>query len=322
MFFETFEMNRTILQIVSFAIAGASSAVLAASSVNSFDAPAAGPAPTNAATAAPAAKPRNNWNAGATGTARPEREELLGCLLTPNAEAEVGSQVIGVLAHVLVERGDHVKKGQAIAQLEDGVERASADAASQRFENRAEIAAAKAAYEFAQRKADRARELVDKQFISPQALEQADSEAKVAAMRYAQAQEQRVVARQDMSVARAQLGLRTISSPISGVVVDRYMSAGERVEQKPIVKLAQIDPLRVEVVAPATRFNSIKIGTLATVTPELKDVGAMNAHVIQVDAVIDAASNTFRVRLEMPNPRGEIPSGLRCKIAFSNPVSH
>ena len=58
-------------------------------------------------------------------------------------------------------------------------------------------------------------------------------------MRYAQAQEQRAVAREDMSVARAQLGLRTISSPISGVVVDRYMSAGERVEQKPIIKIAQ-----------------------------------------------------------------------------------
>jgi len=89
------------------------------------------------------------------------------------------------------------------------------------------------------------------------------------------------------------------------------------VEPKPIIKIAQIDPLRVAVIAPASRFNSIKQGTQATVTPELKDVGAMNVHVIQVDAVINAASNTFRVRLEMPNPHGEIPPGLRCKIAFS-----
>jgi RND family efflux transporter MFP subunit len=277
--------------------------------------------PAATSTAAADAKTRAAWGSvsAAGSPARSNvREELLGCLLAPTAEAEIGSPVIGVLSRVLVERGDHVKKGQPIAQLMDDVERASADAASQRFENRAEIAAAKAAYEFAQKKADRARELVDKQFISPQALEQADSEAKVAAMRYAQAQEQRVVARQDMSVARAQLGLRTISSPISGVVVDRYMSAGERVEQKPIAKIAQIDPLRVEVVAPASRFNSIKPGSLATVTPDLKDTGAMSARVTQVDGVIDAASNTFRVRLELPNPRGAIPSGLRCKIAFSD----
>ena len=67
-------------------------------------------------------------------------------------------------------------------------------------------------------------------------------------------------------------------------------------EQKPIIKIAQIDPLRVEVVAPASRFNSIKPGSQATVTQQLKDVGAMSALLTQVDAVIDAASNTFRVR--------------------------
>lgn len=242
----------------------------------------------------------------------------MGCLLTPNAEAEVGSPVIGVLSRVLVERGDRVKKGQAIAQLMDEVERASADAASQRFENRAEIAAAKSAYEFAQKKADRSRELLEKQFISPQALEKDDSEAKVAAMRYAQAQEQRVVARQELAVARAQLGLRTISSPISGIVVDRYMSAGERVEQKPILKVVQIDPLRVEVVAPASRFNSITVGSVARITPELAGSIEHAAKVVLVDPVIDAASNTFRVRLELPNPGYAIPSGLRCKVAFGN----
>lgn len=236
----------------------------------------------------------------------------------PTAEADVGSPVIGVLGKVLVDRGDKVKKGQALAQLVDEVERASEQAASQRFENRAEIAAAKSAWEFAQKKAERARDLFDKQFISAQALEQADSEARVAAMKYAQAQEQRVVARQDLAVARAQLNLRIISSPIAGVVVDRYLSPGERVEQKPIVKVAQIDPLRVEVVAPAHRFNTIKPGGSARVTPELGGTLEQNARIVLVDPVVDAASNTFRVRLELPNPGNTIPSGLRCKIRFSD----
>jgi cobalt-zinc-cadmium efflux system membrane fusion protein len=156
--------------------------------------------------------------------------------------------------------------------------------------------------------------LIDKQFISPQALELAKSAAKVTAMHWLKS---KTSWRGKICPSHTQLELRTISSPISGVAVDRYMSAGERVEPKPIIKIAQIDPLRVAVIAPASRFNSIKQGTQATVTPELKDVGAMNVHVIQVDAVINAASNTFRVRLEMPNPHGEIPPGLRCKIAFS-----
>ncbi|MFT3736519.1 MAG: efflux RND transporter periplasmic adaptor subunit [Rhodocyclaceae bacterium] len=248
---------------------------------------------------------------------RAAREELLGCLLMPAAEAEVGTPVTGVLGKVLVERGDRVKKGQAVAQLTDDVERASLAAATQRFDNRAEVAAAKSAYEFAQKKAERARELYEKQFISPQALDQAESEAKVAAMKYAQAQEMRVTAKQDVEVARAQLGLRTISSPINGVVVDRYLSPGERVEQKPILKIVQLDPLRVEVVAPANRFNSIRPGQLAKVLPDLAGMKEAPAAVVLVDPVIDAASNTFRVRLEMPNAGNTVPSGLRCKVAFN-----
>ena len=311
-------MNRilpTFVPILMSAVTGVACAAVTATS-------AAGPAPATSTPVSNAKVPAG-WSANSTtartassASSRGGREELLGCLLTPTAEADIGSPVIGVLSRVLVERGDRVRKGQAIAQLMDDVERASADAASQRFENRAEIAAAKSAYEFAQKKADRARELVDKQFISPQALEQADSEAKVAAMRYAQAQEQRVVARQEMAVAKAQLGLRTISSPIAGVVVDRYMSAGERVEQKPILKVVQIDPLRVEVVAPANRFNTIRPGSSALVTPDLTGSTEHTARVVLVDPVIDAASNTFRVRLELPNPGYTVPSGLRCKIVF------
>lgn len=251
------------------------------------------------------------WKAGGA-----TRADILGCLLTPNAEAELGSPVIGVLSKVTVDRGDAVKKGQALAQLVDDVERASVAAASQRFENRADVAAAKAAYEFAQKKAERSEELVAKNFISPQARDQAVSEARVAAMRYAQAQEQRVVAREEMGVARAQLGLRTIVAPFSGVVVERYLQAGARVEDKPILKLAQIDPLRVEVVAPAARFGLVKVGSNARVLPEMAGVQEIAAKVARVDAVIDAASNTFRIRLELPNAGGAIPSGLRCQVNF------
>jgi RND family efflux transporter MFP subunit len=306
-------MNRILTDLAAVALLISANAAMAA------PAPAAS-MPASTTPTASDAKARAAWSAGAptaTPSSRPSREELLGCLLMPTAEAEVGSSVIGVIGRTLVERGDKVKKGQAIAQLTDDVERASVDAASQRFENRAEIAAAKSAYEFAQKKADRARELVEQKFIAPQAVEQADSEAKVAAMRYAQAQEQRVVARQELAVARAQLGLRTITSPISGVVVDRYMSAGERVEQKPIFKVVQIDPLRVEVVAPASRFNTIRPGTTAMVTPDLAGSTEHAAKVVLIDPVIDAASNTFRVRLELPNPGNAIPSGLRCKINFT-----
>ena len=42
----------------------------------------------------------------------------------------------------------------------------------------------------------------------------------------------------------------------------------------------------------------------------------VTANVIVVDRVIDAASNSFRVRLELPNPDNALPPGLRCKLEF------
>lgn len=244
------------------------------------------------------------------------RSDILGCLLTPQAEVDVGSPVVGVLAKVLVDRGDTVKKGQLLAQLIDDVERAAVKSSAQRFENRADVAAAKAAYDFAQKKAENADELLAKQFISQQARDQAASEAKVAAMRYAQTQEQRIVAREDLAVANAQLGLRSITAPFNGVVVERYLQAGARIEDKPVIKLAQIDPLHAEVVVSASRFGSIRAGSQATLTPEMQGALAITTQVARVDAVVDAASNTFRVRLSVPNPGGKIPSGLRCQVSF------
>lgn len=252
----------------------------------------------------------------AASTAGRAREDVLGCLLMPMIQVEVGSPVIGVLTDIPVERGDHIKRGQAIAQLDAQLERASLNAATQRSKNSGDFAATQAAAEHAKRMADRAQELFNQHFISTTDRDKALAEAKIAAMRLQQANEQREVARREMAVAQAQLDLRTIVSPIDGVVADRYMSPGERVENKPILKLAQIDPLRVEVVVAARRFSDIKPGLEATVTPELASLTGLAARVTAVDAVIDAASNTFRVRLELPNPGNAIPSGLRCKIDF------
>jgi hypothetical protein len=36
--------------------------------------------------------------------------------------------------------------------------------------------------------------------------------------------------------------------------------------------------------------------------------------VTQVDGVIDAASNTFRMRLLLPNADGAVPAGARCRV--------
>jgi RND family efflux transporter MFP subunit len=242
--------------------------------------------------------------------------EPMGCLIQPFQEAEVGAQVVGILDRVMVERGDLVKKGQPLAMLNSEVERAATAAARLRAEATAELQAAASNHDFAQKKKVRTHDLYRQNFVSQQVKDQASTEADVAEMRLKQAREQMRQAHQELALAQAQLAQRTIRSPLSGVVVERYLHEGERVEEKPVVKVATVDPLRVEVIVPATHFNRIKQGMAASVKPEMADVELRNAKVVVVDRVIDAASNSFRVRLELPNPGNELPPGLRCKVEF------
>jgi multidrug efflux pump subunit AcrA (membrane-fusion protein) len=139
----------------------------------------------------------------------------------------------------------------------------------------------------------------------------------VAEQKLAQAREQKRVAKQELEFAHAQLGLRSIRAPFGGIVADRYVNVGERVEVKPMFRVAKVDPLRVEVIAPAAMFGSIRKGMAAQITPDLPNAPRLDAKVVLVDRLIDAASNTFRVRAELPNANGSVPSGLRCRAELA-----
>jgi membrane fusion protein, heavy metal efflux system len=247
----------------------------------------------------------------------PPLPESLGCLIAPSRSANIGSPVLGVLTSVKVERGDMVKKGQVLATLRADIERAQVDLAATRAQADAELQAAVRAHELAQKKRERTEDLYRKEFISAQALDQAVAEAQVAQARLGQVREQNRSAGKELGVATAQLGLRTIRSPIDGLVTDRFLAEGERVEERAILRVATIDPLHVEVVLPAALFGRVAVGQVATVRPDLAGLAALQGSVVLADRFIDAASNTFRARVALPNPGGLIPAGLRCKAQFA-----
>jgi RND family efflux transporter MFP subunit len=252
-----------------------------------------------------------SWGASAAPTP-------LRCVIEPDRAADIGSSVIGVVESVRVDRGDTVREGTLLAQLRANVERASVGAAEVRAQADADVQAALANYEFQRQKLARTEELMQKKFVSPQALDQVRAEASVAEQKLALAREQKRVARLELESAHAQLGLRAIRAPFSGVIADRYVNAGERVEVKPMFRLVKIDVLRVEIIAPAPLFGSVRKGMTAHVTPDLPNASQLEAKVVLVDKVIDAPSNTFRIRAELPNANSAVPSGLRCKAEFES----
>jgi RND family efflux transporter MFP subunit len=213
------------------------------------------------------------------------------CLVEPHTVVNVGSPVDGVLELVAVNRGDWVRKGQVLAQLQSGVEAAA-------------VKLSQAHVEYGRRKVERNEALYEKQLISAQDRDELVTEVHLR--------------EQELNKDQETLKLRTIISPIDGVVVERKLAPGEfiRSDKSVVLKLAQINPLNVEVIAPSRLFGSVRVGSAGRVNLAPFFPGSYQARVVVVDKVVDAASGTLGVRLELPNPDNKIPAGIKCRVTF------
>jgi RND family efflux transporter MFP subunit len=258
------------------------------------------------------------WLLGGAATALGGLSDL-SCLIKPYAVVAVGAPVDGLLETVTVDRGDLVKAGQVLATLEASLERAAVDVAKAKAEVEAATKSSQTRYEFSLRKLERAEEMLKTASIARQELDEARTEKTLSEISRIEAAEHRRIAQAEHEQATTALALRTVRSPISGVVLERYLSPGELTRQSPIVRLAQLDPLRVEVFAPLSWLGKIAKGMQARVDPEGPGAAPVTATVTAVNPVIDSASGQFRVRLEFPNPDHHIPAGLRCSVQFPSP---
>ena len=211
--------------------------------------------------------------------------EKIDCLIEPFSVVEVATSTSGVLQEVYVDRGSLVKEGEVIAELESGVEKANAQHAAAKLE-------------FHEKKFNRLKALYEQNVIAFNEMEEAQTEVELA--------------RHENQRALELLRMRTITSPFTGVVVEKYISPGELTDQQKVVKIAQLNPLKVEIIAPITIYGSVSPGMLANVWPEGPMPGPYEAEIDIVDKVIDAASGTFGISLLLANPDYKIPAGVRC----------
>jgi len=239
------------------------------------------------------------------------------CLIEPYVIADVGSSTQGIVSRLLADRGETVTRGQPIAQLESALEEASKKQALARSEMQGEIVTREADLELAQLDRKRFSDLFSKGLAPAQQRDEAVAREKIASAALKQATEQQELLSLELDRARRVLEQRTIKSPVDGVVVNQLVFAGELVFDNPVMTVAQLNPLRVEVVLPARLFGTINAGDLAHVDPEIEVAESLLASVDVVDPLLDSRSGTFGVRLLLPNDDLTIPAGQKCRVNFS-----
>ena len=238
------------------------------------------------------------------------------CMIEPHRVVNASTAVEGLLASVEVEKGGLVREGQVIATLDSTVERATLEQARARARQKAALEGREVKVQRSRKKYQRAVELSGQKFVSPDEIEELRSAADLAELELKAERENLELATLEVKRVEAALEQRSIRSPVTGVVVERLLSAGEFAQAQPILTLAQIDPLNVEVVLPTALYGKVKEGVSAEVLPEEPVGGVYAATVKMVERVIDAASGTFGVRLELPNPDFALPAGLECRVRF------
>lgn len=241
------------------------------------------------------------------------------CMIEARQEIEIRSPVEAVIDQVHVRRGDAVRKGQLLVTLASGPERASLALARSRAQMQGELKSAEARVDITQKKSQRADELFKQKFISENARDEARAELQLATEELRRVRETQQLNELEAKRASEVLAMRSIRSPLDGVVIEVMLKPGEFgaiTFKDPIMKLAEIDPLYVEVVLPVSQYGRVKPGQKAVVMPEAPVGGRYETTVKLVDKVLDAASGTFGVRLELPNRKTEIPAGVRCRVQF------
>lgn len=245
--------------------------------------------------------------------------QVFDCLMDPAEQIELGSPASGLLDEVLVGRGDVVEKGDVVARLSSAVEKSTVDLLNTRAQSTAVIEAQAEQLAMIEKRFERVSNLRERGLTTEETYDRVEGERIAAQSLLFQAELNREIAIKELVRAEVALSMRQITSPISGVVSEKVLSAGEYVSNDDhILKIVQLDPLKIEAFLSVSLYDQVAVGDTATVFPVAPLSGSYRATITAVDKVFDAASGTFVIVLELPNPDGALPAGHRCTLRFGD----
>lgn len=205
----------------------------------------------------------------------------------------IGSEVSGLVRRITFESGARVHEGQALVELDAGIERA-------------ELASARAQEELAGVNAARVRILAARGAVSPAQLDQAESELKV-------------VTAQVQSL-RAQLARKIVRAPFAGRLGIRAVNLGQYLMPgSPITKLENTAAVFVDFTLPQRRLADVSVGMPVRVRVEGTTSPLVEGAIAAVEPALDALTRAIRLRARVPNDDDRLRSGMFVSVAVVMP---
>jgi membrane fusion protein (multidrug efflux system) len=204
---------------------------------------------------APPTPPVKVTTAVASEAPTPDTLTLTG-MIAADQRADVTADTQGKVVNVMIERGQKVKLGQPVVQLDVRTSALSAR------EAQANLEAARAQKQLADQECARTKALLEKGAITQSEYDRQITQCTAALQQVSAAQ-----ARTEMMTKSVADGL--VRAPFDGVISEKMVSPGEWVAPgKALFTLVKDDPLRIELSVPEKAVSSVKQGQtveLATV---------------------------------------------------------
>lgn len=235
----------------------------------------------------------------------------------PSADIILSFVQPGRVAEMSVAEGDKVSAGQPLAKLDDAAEQVQLAQLKAQSDDRTQIQASAAS--LAQKKVDleKLEVAAARDAATPLEVEHARLDVRIAELSLDLAKLEHEQAVRKYEEQKIRVDNMRLTTPIDGWIEKIHVETGESVNAlEESVQIVQIDPLWIEVPVPAAEAVGLKRGAVARVTfPGTSGSSVVEAKVIFVGAVIDAASATLRVKVEVPNPARR-PAGEHVMVTF------
>ena len=262
-------------------------------------------------------------NAPATNGSRDYRRELqydssilqirsqLHGVARPLQNAVLASLVPGRIVTIHVAEGRRVSAGDPLVSLDDRLAQAQVEASRREASQVAMLERAELAYQQSERRLSRLEQAALQNATAAFEIEDARSLKEQSRAERDAAKESIAVAQANLTMAEEQLRRNTIYAPFDGVIVQIHQKQGAAVDGSlPVVTLASLDTLEVEMYVPSDQFGSIRNGSTIRLSAGAPVNSELSAKVCSVSPVIDSASNTFRCVLQIDNTTAGLPAGF------------
>lgn len=256
--------------------------------------------------------------------------------LAAQDQLTLSAKVAGRVEIIDIDLGSRVRRGQAIAQLDQtdfklriGQAEAALQQARARLglmpagqderidpEQTSVVRQARAVLDEARLTRDRSVKLLEQQLIARAQLDTAEANLQVAEARYQDSLEevrnrQAVLAqrRSELDLARQQLTDTVVLAPVDGAVSQRLTSRGEYLAAgAPMATLVRIHPLRLRVSVPEREASGVRVGQMVRLTID-GDQTVYSGRVVRLAPIVQELNRTLAVEAEVPNERGVLRAG-------------